>query len=144
MTTLTSWPILSFIPPDISDSVKKAFVFGGAGNEALIVLSNGDIYALGFNGNGCLGTSDGCSTLEPKRIDALCGKDITGVAYGMGPHVLAVTSGGELFSWGHGGYGQLGHNDPEKNKPIVIPMNGKIVTNVACGSYHSGLLRYFT
>ena len=137
MTTLTSWPILSFIPTEISGTVKKAFVFGGAGNEALIVLANGDIYALGFNGNGCLGVSDGCSTLEPKRIEPLCQKDITGLAYGMGPHVLAVTHSGELYSWGHGGYGQLGHNEPEKNKPMLIQMSGKIVTSIACGSYHS-------
>ena len=82
---------------------KEGFCFRGSGNEALIILGNGDIYALGFNGNGCLGISDGCSTLEPKKIENLCQKDITGLAYGMGPHVLAVTASGELYSWGHGG-----------------------------------------
>ena len=92
MTTLSSWPILSFIPADISAKLKKAFVFGGAGNEALIVLTNGDVYALGFNGNGCLGVGNSSSTMEPKKIDVLCQKDIIHLAFGMGPHVLAVTS----------------------------------------------------
>lgn len=88
---INSWPILSFIPSDIATEVRKAFVFGGAGNEAIIIVANGDVYALGFNGNGCLGIGNGNSTLEPKKIDILCKKDLVGFAYGMGPHVLTVT-----------------------------------------------------
>lgn len=91
MANLNSWPILSFIPAELAVNVRKAFVFGGAGNEALIVLVNGDVYALGFNGNGCLGVGNGSSTLEPKKIDELCQKEVVNFAYGMGPHVLAVT-----------------------------------------------------
>ena len=97
MSCLSSWPILSFIPSSIAIKVKKAFVFGGAGNEALLILTNGDVYALGFNGNGCLGVGDGSSTLEPKKIDALCQKEVIHLAYGMGPHVLAVTGMSIVF-----------------------------------------------
>lgn len=136
MANLNSWPILSFIPAELAVNVRKAFVFGGAGNEALIVLVNGDVYALGFNGNGCLGVGNGSSTLEPKKIDELCQKEVVNFAYGMGPHVLAVTDTGELYSWGHGGYGQLGHNDGEKSKPVLVTMPKKVI-QVACGSYHS-------
>jgi len=136
MSCLKAWPILSFIPTPIAEQVTKAFVFGGAGNEALIMLQNGDVYGLGFNGNGCLGVGDGSSTLEPKKIDCLCQKEIADIAYGMGPHVLVVTGDGELFSWGHGGYGQLGHNDGDKSKPTLVQMPKK-VKQVACGSYHS-------
>jgi len=132
----SAWPILSFIPPDIGPNVKKTFVFGGAGNEALVVLKNGDVYALGFNGNGCLGIGNSCSTLEPRKIDELCQKNIVDLTYGMGPHVLAVTEDGSMYSWGHGGYGQLGHNDPEKNRPIQVSLTKKVI-QVACGSYHS-------
>ncbi|XP_065644177.1 RCC1 and BTB domain-containing protein 1 isoform X3 [Hydra vulgaris] len=136
MSCLNSWPILSFIPSSLATKVKKAFVFGGAGNEALLSLTNGDVYALGFNGNGCLGVGDGSSTLEPKIIEQLCQKDIVQLAYGMGPHVLAVTDSGELYSWGHGGYGQLGHTSEEKSKPVLVYMQKKVI-QVACGSYHS-------
>lgn len=134
--SINSWPILSFIPTEIADDVIKAFVFGGAGNEAIIVVSNGDVYALGFNGNGCLGIGNGNSTLEPRRIDILCQKELIDFAYGMGPHVLTVTATGELYSWGHGGYGQLGHVKDEKSKPVLVPLQKKVI-QIACGSYHS-------
>jgi len=98
MSSINSWPILSFIPTDIADDVIKAFVFGGAGNEAIIVVSSGDVYALGFNGNGCLGIGNGNSTLEPRKIDILCQKDLIGFAYGMGPHVLTATGKISVFS----------------------------------------------
>jgi len=83
MSSINSWPILSFIPTDIADDVIKAFVFGGAGNEAIIVVSSGDVYALGFNGNGCLGIGNGNSTLEPRKIDILCQKDLIGLGWDL-------------------------------------------------------------
>ena len=49
---------------------------------------------------------------------------------------LFTVEDGELYSWGHGGYGQLGHNDSDKNRPILVQMSKK-VKQVACGSYHS-------
>lgn len=138
MGTLKAWPILSFIPPNIANQVKKAFVFGGAGNEALIILNNDDVYGLGFNGNGSLGVGDAESTLEPKRIDVLCKKEIADIAYGMGPHILIVTGEGDLYSWGHGGYGQLGHSEGDKCTPVMVIMPTPTkVCKVACGSYHS-------
>ena len=79
------------MPADLADQVAQAFVFGGAGNEALVTLQTGDVYALGFNGNGCLGIGNSSSTLEPEKVDILCQKVLTDIAYGSGPHVLAIT-----------------------------------------------------
>lgn len=33
------------------------------------------------------------SSFEPRKIEALCRKGIVDIAFGSGPHVLAVTSG---------------------------------------------------
>ena len=46
---------------------------------------------------------------------------------------------GELYSWGHGGYGQLGHNEPDKSVPVQVKLNlgDRKIELVACGSYHS-------
>lgn len=54
------------------------------------------VYALGNNIAGCLGTGDAHSTLYPKKVEALCEKDIKTFAYGSGPHVLALTKEGEV------------------------------------------------
>ena len=43
------------------------------------------------------------------QVEPLCYKRVLGFAYGSGPHVLAFTESGELYSWGHNGYCQLGN-----------------------------------
>ena len=55
------------------------------------------------------GLGDMHSTLTPKQVEALCYKRVVGFSYGSGPHVLAYTETGELYSWGHNGYCQLGN-----------------------------------
>ena len=46
--------------------------------------------------------------LQPKEIEILSGKGVVSLAYGSGPHVLALTYTGEVYAWGHNTYGQLG------------------------------------
>lgn len=61
------------------------------------------VFALGTNCSGCLGLGDLQSTIEPRRIDVLCGKKIVSLSYGTGPHVAIATAGNPLwtsFSWG--------------------------------------------
>ena len=54
----------------------------------------------------------------------------------------AVTASGKLFTWGYGGYGQLGHGDTSnQNKPkLVEALRDVIITQIGTGSaesYHS-------
>ena len=97
MTELKDWPILKFVPTELSANIKKVCVFSGSANKAIFILTNGDTYTLGFNTYECLGTSDE-NKLRPKKIESLCGKNITSVAYGSGPHILTATASGELYS----------------------------------------------
>ena len=46
------------------------------------------------------------STLTPKQVESLCYKKVVGFSYGSGPHILAFTECGDLYSWGHNGYCQ--------------------------------------
>lgn len=64
----------------------------------------------------------------------------SGFAYGSGPHVIAFTETGEVYSWGHNGYCELGNGSSSQClSPTVIGPNlfGKKVIEVACGSHHS-------
>jgi alpha-tubulin suppressor-like RCC1 family protein len=64
----------------------------------------------------------------------------SGFAYGSGPHVIAFTETGDIYSWGHNGYYELGNGSSSQClSPMVIGPNlfGKEVIEVACGSYHS-------
>ena len=49
---------------------------------------------------------------------------------------ILFLASGELYSWGHGGYGQLGHVEDEKTRPVLVPLQKKVI-QIACGSYHS-------
>lgn len=49
---------------------------------------------------------------RPKVIEALRGKKVVKVAAG-GAHSAAVTADGELYTWGKGRYGRLGHGDSD-------------------------------
>lgn len=51
------------------------------------------VFALGTNCSGCLGIGDTQSCIEPRRLDILCGKKLTCLSYGSGPHVVAATVG---------------------------------------------------
>ena len=65
------------------------------------------------------------------------------VAYGSGPHVVVITVDGELFSWGHNGYGQLGQGLAITNVHVTSPhkiegpLYGVKIAKVACGGHHT-------
>ncbi len=71
----------------------------------------------------------------PTLLQALSGKVITTVTCGSS-YSAAVTSTGELYTWGRGNFGRLGHgNNEDHNLPVmVMALRGQQVVDVACGS----------
>lgn len=49
---------------------------------------------------------------KPKKVESINGKEIIDIACG-GAHSACITSAGELYTWGKGRYGRLGHGDSE-------------------------------
>jgi len=68
-------------------------------------------------------------------IETLRGKEVIDIACG-GAHSAAITARGELYTWGKGRYGRLGHGDGEDQlRPKVVDvLKGFKVIDVACGS----------
>ncbi|CAH3163860.1 unnamed protein product [Porites lobata] len=140
MQELSRWPIFSLLDEDFLTSLKIAYVFGNAGNEAIVITRDDDVYALGSNGSSCLGVGDAQSCLHPRKVEALCKKNIVSLACGSGPHVLAVSGSGEVYTWGHNGYSQLGNGNSNQGlipSPLTSALQMKKVVQVACGSHHS-------
>ncbi|XP_069495940.1 RCC1 and BTB domain-containing protein 2 isoform X3 [Ambystoma mexicanum] len=163
MLDIGKWPIFALCSLEELKTIRQACVFGSAGNEVFYITRNDEVFVLGTNSSGCLGTGDIQSTIEPKRLDYLCGRRIMHFSFGSGPHVVVVTAdfcfrpvfvgmfiftmsfcaGGEVYSWGHNTYSQLGNGT---TSPVLIPCQVSInlldkkVTAVACGSYHSMVL----
>uniref|UniRef100_A0A2I3G8M1 RCC1 and BTB domain-containing protein 2 n=1 Tax=Nomascus leucogenys TaxID=61853 RepID=A0A2I3G8M1_NOMLE len=143
MLDVGKWPIFSLCSEEELQLIRQACVFGSAGNEVLYTTVNDEIFVLGTNCCGCLGLGDVQSTIEPRRLDSLNGKKIACLSYGSGPHIVLATTEGEVFTWGHNAYSQLGNGTTNHGLvPCHISTNlsNKQVIEVACGSYHSLVL----
>ena len=110
-------------------------VSAGAGHSA-VITADGALYTFGRRMNGRLGHPEedgtGGAMHTPRQVDALRGKRVVQVAAG-GSHTVALTSDGEMFTFGDGKDGQLGHgNGRSRNEPErVEAMVGKWVVQVA-------------
>uniref|UniRef100_A0A8C5QVY9 RCC1 and BTB domain containing protein 2 n=1 Tax=Leptobrachium leishanense TaxID=445787 RepID=A0A8C5QVY9_9ANUR len=139
MVDIGKWPIFALCPQDELKFIQQACVFGG-GNEVLYITKSDEVFAIGTNSSGCLGTGDTQSTIEPRRLDVLCRKKIVGLSYGSGPHIVVITSDGEVYSWGHNAYSQLGNGSANQAlTPSHVSTNliSKKVVSLACGSHHT-------
>ena len=60
--------------------------------------------------DGKLGHCSRLSCEKPRLVEALKAKRVRDIACGSS-HSAAITSSGELYTWGCGEYGRLGHGD---------------------------------
>ncbi|KAL8166307.1 hypothetical protein V2J09_007806 [Rumex salicifolius] len=98
----------------------------GGWRHTMAVTSDGTLYAWGWNKFGQLGVGDNvdrCAPVQLSNFDAttctLC-KKVTQICCGW-RHTLAVTDKCNMYSWGRGTNGQLGHGDSrDRNQPTII------------------------
>jgi E3 ubiquitin-protein ligase HERC2 len=68
------------------------------------------VFSWGEGEDGKLGQNNRLSLDKPRLIECLKSKRIRDIACGSS-HSAAITSSGELYTWGLGEYGRLGHGD---------------------------------
>ncbi|KAL1303399.1 hypothetical protein AAFC00_006791 [Neodothiora populina] len=108
-----------------------------------------NLYMCGHGPGGRLGLGHERSQFNFACIEgaALAGKKIATVALGQN-HTLALSEGGEVFSWGSNGFGQLGYSLPKSGlkddepintvpRQIFGPLKREIVTGMAASRIHS-------
>ena len=108
-------------------------------NHSLAASATGALYTWGNGRFGRLGHGDQQHQSRPKVVEAVGQVVVRAVAAGM-EHSLALSEAGEVFSWGMGGDGQLGHGDGEEERlePLrVAGLGGVRVCAVAAGCCHS-------
>ncbi|KAL7506841.1 hypothetical protein ACHAXN_004063 [Cyclotella atomus] len=96
------------------------------------------VYSWGRGEDGQLGIGDTSDQDEPTYVDALRGVGVKEIACGSG-HTVVLTGEGEVYTWGRGDDGRLGHGDNGwKYVPrLTHSLTGQIITRVTCGSYHT-------
>ncbi|XP_019484450.1 PREDICTED: E3 ubiquitin-protein ligase HERC2 [Hipposideros armiger] len=109
------------------------------GHHYLALAATGEVYSWGCGDGGRLGHGDTVPLEEPKVISAFSGKQagkhVVHIACGS-TYSAAITAEGELYTWGRGNYGRLGHGSSEDEAVpmLVAGLKGLKVIDVACGS----------
>lgn len=111
------------------------------GSNFVIALNGGgEVFGWGLNNYGQLGSSENMSQPTPQKIKIGMGDErVQGLAVGEFFSV-ALTGKGEVWSWGQGVSGQLGHgNRSDSYAPKKVEFEGKF-KGVAAGDSHTVLL----
>ena len=104
----------------------KEISFAGGQHHSLVLDSNGIVYSVGRSDYGRLGLGqEAKETSEPKKIKDLTELKVKQIACGEACS-FAVTSAGDLYSWGLGSNLQLG-NGSEDDALVPIQIRAKTV-----------------
>eukprot|EP01083_Nonionella_stella_P292024 993434_1 len=101
------------------------------------------VLSCGHGGYGRCGHGNEDTQNTPKIIEALKSKHIINIAAGRS-HSLCVCKDGEVYTFGHGGHGRLGHGNTDKQmipKEVQFFKDKNIKIRECVGSYtHSGAI----
>lgn len=140
--------VSSATPSNDTQSMKQIDGFGNVavlcvvahceGRHFLALNAEHHVYAWGVGENGRLGLNDTQSRDTPTKLTSFADKFITKIFCGAA-YSAAITISGEMYTWGRGSYGSLGHGSFEdKLQPTLVQaLHGHSVVDVALGSGNS-------
>ncbi|KAL6498089.1 Ultraviolet-B receptor uvr8 [Orobanche gracilis] len=96
----------------------------GGWRHTMAVTSDGILYGWGWNKFGQVGVGDNIDHCSPVQVKFPHDQEVVTISCGW-RHTLAVTKRQNVFSWGRGTNGQLGHGDSvDRNVPTIIEALG--------------------
>ncbi|CAH9148026.1 unnamed protein product [Cuscuta epithymum] len=116
------------VPTSVAKLAEQDFFQVSCGTSLTVVLScNGKVYTIGSP----QGKDDRSITLVQGKLKDEFVREISAGSY----HVVALSSKGNVYAWGRGGYGQLGLGDrKERNLPnLVEALLDQQVEHICCG-----------
>ncbi|KAL3630244.1 Ultraviolet-B receptor uvr8 [Castilleja foliolosa] len=92
----------------------------GGWRHTMALTTDGKLYGWGWNKFGQVGVGDNIDHCSPVQVKFPLDQKVVDISCGW-RHTLAVTEKQNVFSWGRGTNGQLGHGDSvDRNVPKVI------------------------
>lgn len=125
----------SGLAPQVCDAFSECGVkqLSCAEHCLLVLTNNGKVFKMYYSSE----------TQCPQIIEGLKNKQVTQIAaHTEGKHFMALTGNNEVYSWGNGDGGRLGHGDTAaKDDPTQIEaFSDKNVVYIACGGSHSAAI----
>jgi len=104
---------------------------------ACTVADKGYVLSMGSGSIGQLGHGpDKQDVTKPRRIETICAKPFSMVASG-GLHSVAVTTSGQVYTWGNNDENALGRKSDEWLPDISDGLDGKVAVQVSAGDCHT-------
>ncbi|MCO5581816.1 hypothetical protein L7F22_035705 [Adiantum nelumboides] len=110
--------------------------------HAALVTKQGEVFCWGEESGGRLGHGVDTDVPQPKLIESLANINVEFVDCGE-YHSCALTFSGEIYTWGDGTFGLLGHGSDVSHwmpKRISGPLEGLQIASVSCGTWHTALV----
>ncbi|XP_011074548.1 uncharacterized protein LOC105159244 [Sesamum indicum] len=110
-------------------------------NITVTLTTSGHVFTVGSNVHGQLGNPQSTGKSPCLVQDKLVGEFVEQIACGAN-HVAVLTSRSEVFTWGRGANGRLGHGDLEDhNVPTLVEaLKDRLVKSIACGSNYTACI----
>ena len=106
-----------------------------------VVTANGDLYMFGNGQNGQLGHGNTDHQYAPKHVLGLSNETIVAVSCGDN-YTAVVTASGDLYTFGRGLYGQLGHGNTDSQyvPKHVLGLSNETIVAVSCSFNHTAVV----
>jgi alpha-tubulin suppressor-like RCC1 family protein len=142
MTVISKYSFLNDLNLRFNKNINFVFIFGSKSDEFIIVTKTDEVYGFGKNKFCRLGLGHQYQINEPTIILELCHKKVVDIVNGW-RHVIALTSDGKIYRWGHNwsesfSAREYEQNNIEQSKPkLVQSLKEEFVIDISCGSIHS-------
>jgi alpha-tubulin suppressor-like RCC1 family protein len=125
-------------PRAIDELSGREVIQGACGfDNCAVITSDYKLYVWGGNASNKLGLLNSHNEFEstPRLVESLNAVKKVSLGYG---HSAVINTNGELYTWGHGFFGQLGHGDTlTKKEPLKVDHLDLKYQKVKCGQYHT-------
>ncbi|XP_039806282.1 PH, RCC1 and FYVE domains-containing protein 1-like isoform X4 [Panicum virgatum] len=125
-----------FIPACVASLLEPSFCLVACGHDSTVALStSGQVYTMGSNAFGQLGNPKTDGKFPTLVGGIISSSFIEEIACGS-HHIAVLTSKAEVYTWGRGANGRLGHGDSvNRNTPTLVEaLKDKLIKSVVCGA----------